>query len=148
MTDSIVVEMILHGDIKDHRIHAREGRLLVPLYMEEREEAVRKLHARGLNDVQISKQTNMSARTVLRIRQRLGLPTNVPESLIRRSVWVESDPKLRCGASRSSRPNVGCQLRSGHESDPELPDAHMRRQSNGKWIVWKKKGVWRRYGKR
>lgn len=126
----------------------QEDRTFRPLYVEEREEAVRKLHARGLNDAQISRQTNMSPRTVLRIRQRIGLPTNVPESRLRRAMWAESDPKLRCGASRSSWPNAGCQLRKGHESDPALPDSHMRRQSNGKWIVWKKKGVWRRYGKR
>lgn len=46
----------------------------VPLGPREREEVVRRLHAAHLNDQQIARRTGISDRTVIRARQRLGLP--------------------------------------------------------------------------
>lgn len=51
-----------------------QGDHTVRLRIADREEAVRRLHAQGLNDRPIAVQLGISDRTVLRIRHRLGLP--------------------------------------------------------------------------
>ncbi|WP_376960153.1 hypothetical protein ABNQ39_20800 [Azospirillum sp. A26] len=43
---------------------------------EEREDAVRRLNAKGMNDIQIADETGMPYGTVSDVRTRLGLPTN------------------------------------------------------------------------
>lgn len=57
-------------------LRAVEGDRSIRLTIAERREVVRRLCARGLNDGQIERQTGMSSRTALRIRQELGLPAN------------------------------------------------------------------------
>lgn len=49
----------------------------VALNPREREQVVKRLHAAGLNDQQIARRTGISDRTVLRARQRLGLPATL-----------------------------------------------------------------------
>lgn len=52
------------------------GDLKVELTVEERREAVRRLHANGMADGEIAAQVGMAAETVFRLRKRLGLPSN------------------------------------------------------------------------
>lgn len=53
---------------------ACEGQPPAHLTVGERREAVRRLHGRRLNDKQIARRIGLTNRTVLRIRQDLGLP--------------------------------------------------------------------------
>lgn len=66
--DPVAVERVMSGD--------RPSRPLTPA---EREVVVVNLHAFGLSDRQIADRAGTSDRTVLRIRQRLNLPTNNPQ---------------------------------------------------------------------
>ena len=60
--DSAAVDRALTGDVADR------------LSIADRREAVRTLHAQGYNDSRIAERIGITARTVLRIRQRLDLP--------------------------------------------------------------------------
>lgn len=62
--DEAAVQRIVDGDAPDHTT------------VGEREEAVRRLHAHGLNDVEIATRIGRSISMVLRARTRLGLPAN------------------------------------------------------------------------
>jgi hypothetical protein len=55
-------------------LRAVEGDLSVTLTRAEREEVIRRLHARGMSDRTIANWMGIADRTVLRIRQDLGIP--------------------------------------------------------------------------
>lgn len=61
-------------DVDDARVALAVDGVRVELTTREREEVVRELNARGLLDTAIAQQIGVAANTVLRIRQRLGLP--------------------------------------------------------------------------
>ncbi|WP_162242294.1 ParB/RepB/Spo0J family partition protein [Nocardioides sp. Leaf285] len=67
--DQALVERVVNG-----------GPETASLGIGERQEAVRMLAARGLSDPQIATKINASARTVLRIRQRLDIAPAIPAS--------------------------------------------------------------------
>jgi hypothetical protein len=54
-----------------------DGDHTVPIRNADREEIVRRAHRVGLNDRETARRAGLEDRTVLRIRQRLGLPANV-----------------------------------------------------------------------
>lgn len=60
--------------VDDARVALAVDGVRVELTTREREEVVRVLNARGLLDTAIAQQIGVAANTVLRIRQRLGLP--------------------------------------------------------------------------
>lgn len=63
--DEIAIERAVTGG---DRVH---------LHPTEREEAVRRLNARGLVDTQIAERLHVALRTVRRIRKRCGIPPAV-----------------------------------------------------------------------
>lgn len=60
----------------DRAMGGQRTRLTIP----ERREAVRRLHGYGLTDQDTARRLHISDRTVLRIRQRMGLPANYDSS--------------------------------------------------------------------
>lgn len=63
--DEVAVQRCMDGTINPHA-----------LTVEERQEAIIRLHRRGLLDHQVAERTGVAVRTVQRVRKRLGIPAN------------------------------------------------------------------------
>lgn len=122
--DEALVVRFMNGE--STRLHRHSFR-----YVGERAEAVRRLHKAGYADPKIALATRLSTRSILRIRNRLGLKSNVPRHPTLGHL-AAAPGEEKCLQKRHEQAILRCDRPKGHQDDLHIAMSLVTK----KWKKW------------